>query len=186
MVEVERLLHEHVELVEVPVVVELRPLNHHEEAFLVLVEQAEAFERGFSEQVATFVGQRGVDIVGHAEHLSFLPTHHIVNASGDVVAFGFELFEDVAAILAVKEILCTAAKGEVAVGIHVVGRQFLLLVTVDDVAAEIAGCGIPEAACHGYSCVASILLGQRYERFERLSLWVYSHSVVESLVACSQ
>jgi hypothetical protein len=69
------------------VVVELRAFYHHEEAFLVLVHQVDAFHGGPCEQVAALGRHGSVDFVRHGKHFSRLEVGQVFPGVGDVIAF---------------------------------------------------------------------------------------------------
>ena len=141
------------------VVIQLRAFHHEEEALLVLAEQLDAFQRSPFQQVATLSRERGIHIVGYAEGFSLLDGLQLLPGARCLPPLLVQLLEDVAAILAVGELLRSTAEDVVGLAVGVVADNLLLLISVGVVAAEVGRRGIPESAGHGYTRSESFLLG---------------------------
>ena len=187
LVEVERLLHEHIELVEVSVVVELRAFDHHEEALLVAVHQFDALHRRTRKQVAALVGQRSVLVVRHGKDVAVgVVCEEVVERTRNVIALHTQFVEDVASVLAVGELLRTTAEHEVDTTRRIVADEFFFLVAVDVMAAEITGRSVPQTACDGDARILAKLLRHVYERCQRLAFGVDAYGMVAGLYARSE
>ena len=93
-----------------PVIVELRTLYHHEEAVFVLIHKVHTFQCSAGKQVASFVGKRGIDVVGHAKYFAFLPLLQVFPCARNVISLAFKFVENITSVGSVFKIFGSAAE----------------------------------------------------------------------------
>ena len=187
-VEVVGLLHQHGQVVEVSVVVELRALDHKEESFGAFAlrclfrtlgfQQVKALERRLCQTVAAVGRQGSVHLVGEGKDGELLESAGLVPGVCQVIAPCFKFLHDVPSVRTVHHLFPSSAADVVHTALGIVGSHVELLVAVHLMTVEVGWCGIPNTACEGHARSHAAVLGKVYERGCRISVGIHPDAVV--------
>ena len=185
-VEVVHLLHQHIQVIEVPVVVELRPFYHHKKAVRILIQNIDTLQGCPRQQVAPLGRHRRIDRIGYAEDALAFICLQLVPTPQDIIPFRLQFVENIPSVLPMLEAFCPAPEDIVRAAGRVVGNNRLFLVAVDVMATKIGGRGIPQAARYRDTPAQPFPLRQREQRLQFVAFRIHTDAVIVGFIARSE